>query len=389
MPDFARQVWRGAAASGERRAAKQRDGGTEAPIFHRTPHRAVIHRVAGAEPPAVPIDPHPEPMAGDIGQLTAIAEKHCGLITITAILSCGFTRSWAAARVDSTLWQRVHRGVYATFPHDLTWEQKARAGLLLAGKLGALSHRSAGYLHGLLTDAPKVIEITLPHSVKVAPAEGLLFHRTRRAFAMVRNPYRTTLLDTVVDLVDTAANPTEVLSRLTGGIRSGLHPKAILTAAAQRRLLGNRGILCAILAENVDGVESTLEYQFHTNVVRAHGLPAPTRQSRQRVRDYWIRSDCWFEDYGLRVELDGEVAHPGKATDTDVLRDNDVLLTLDEITLRFRWIHTLGGACLSAAQLTTGLRRGGFQGEPQPCSPACHAPAEFRKLVTRAPTGRI
>src|SRR5660397_296717 len=73
---------------------------------------------------------------------------------------------------------------------------------------------------------------------------------------------------------------------------------------------------------------------------------------RERVRGYWIRSDCWYEGYGLRVELDGELAHPGRATHRDVLRDNDVLLMTGDLTLRYRWWHTLAGACVSAVSYT-------------------------------------
>ena len=325
-------------------------------------------------------------MAGDIKQLMSIANDREGLVTITEIEACGFSRTWASSRVQSDAWRRIQRGIYGTFPTEPTWDQRARAALLLAGREAALSNRSAGYLHRLIREAPDTIEVLVPHKQIVVAGDRVTINRTRRSFARVGNPRRTTLLDTVLDLVDTASSADEVLDVLTAGIRQGLDPATVLTTAAKRRYLGNRSVLRDLLQQGVEGVESTLEHQFHTNVVLAHGLPTPTRQDRRRIRDHWIRSDCWYEDFGLRVELDGELAHPGRATDRDIIRDNDVILALEELTLRYRWPHTLAGACVSAAQLAVGLRRGGFEGAPTPCREGCAAPTAFAQLLAQAAT---
>lgn len=78
-------------------------------------------------------------------------------------------------------------------------------------------------------------------------------------------------------------------------------------------------------------------------------------------------------DFGVRVELDGELAHPGRATDDDLLRDNDVLLSRDEITLRYRWPHVHDTACGVAGQVAAGLRTGGWSRIARRCSPTCRA----------------
>ncbi|MGM0386065.1 MAG: type IV toxin-antitoxin system AbiEi family antitoxin domain-containing protein, partial [Actinomycetota bacterium] len=265
--------------------------------------------------------------------------------------------------------------------------QKARAALLLVGKQAALSHWSAGFLHGLTRDEPNTIDVSVSHRLKVQPSAGIVIHRVRRTLTMTGNPHRTTLVETALDLVDTAEDAAEVLEVLTQAVWKGADPKKLLNAAAGRRYLGNRGLLRELLAEFVEGVESELERRFLTNVVRAHGLPEPVLQARTRIRDHWVRSDCWFDRHALRVELDGELAHPGRATGADVLRDNDMVLSHQEITLRYRWWHTLMGSCVSAAQVAAGLWRGGFEGEPQPCSDTCTAPAEFRKLIAHGGAG--
>ncbi|NCD18916.1 MAG: hypothetical protein EOL89_02865 [Actinobacteria bacterium] len=59
-------------------------------------------------------------MPRDTDRLTALAATHNGLLTMGEILACGVSRSWVSRRVEDKLWQRVHRGVYATFPQELT-----------------------------------------------------------------------------------------------------------------------------------------------------------------------------------------------------------------------------------------------------------------------------
>lgn len=323
-------------------------------------------------------------MPRDPNRLTELADKHTGLLTTAEILACGFSRSWVSRRVADTLWQRVHRGVYATFPQELSWDQTARAALLLAGRQAALSHWSAGFLHGLTKEAPRIIEISVSHRLKVRPSAGVLIHRVRRTLKMTGDPRRTTLIETALDLVHMATDVSGVLDVLSQAVWKGADPKALLKAAERRRYLGNREVLRMLLAEFIEGVESELERRFLANVVRAHGLPEPVLQARTKLRDHWVRSDCWFERHALRVELDGELAHPGRATEADVLRDNDSILIHGDVTLRYRWWHTLLGACASAAQVAAGLRRGGFEGEPQPCCATCIAPAEFRKILEEA-----
>ncbi|NCD18915.1 MAG: hypothetical protein EOL89_02860 [Actinobacteria bacterium] len=226
--------------------------------------------------------------------------------------------------------------------------------------------------------------MSVSHRLRVRPSAGVVIHRVRRTLTMTGDPHRTILIDTALDLVDAAADATGVLHVLSQALWKGAEPKSLLKAAARRRFLANRDLLRTLLTEFVEGIESELERMFLANVVRAHGLPEPVLQARTQIRDHWVRSDCWFERHSLRVELDGELAHPGRATDADVLRDNCMILSYEDITLRFRWWHTLLGACVSAAQVAAGLRRGGFQGEPQPCCDTCTAPEEFRKLVERA-----
>ena len=278
----------------------------------------------------------------------------------------------------------MFRGVYAITPMTLTWEQEARAALLLAGRTAALCDASAAYLHGLTDKPPERLSLLLPHTARVVPDGAMDLRRTRRAFALVCTPSRTTLVDTVIDVARTATSSQAVVAHVTAAVRRGMRVEALLREVSARRAFANKATLLALLADCAEGMESVLEYHFQTRVVRPHGLPTPVLQYRDSVRGHRIRTDCIFDGYGVRAELDSEQAHPGRATAKDLLRDDDVLLTSGNITLRFRWEHVLDGACLSAAQIALALKQRGWDGEPIPCGPHCTAIAEYRKLAAGA-----
>src|SRR6476646_10775782 len=67
-------------------------------------------------------------------------------------------------RVASGRWQRLQRGVYATFSGNTTRETVLWAALLRAGPGAVLSHQTAAERHGLIDKPTPVISITVPIS---------------------------------------------------------------------------------------------------------------------------------------------------------------------------------------------------------------------------------
>lgn len=218
-------------------------------------------------------------------------------------------------------------------------------------------------------------------------AAALTFARGALSYPQVCGvgfPARTSLEQTVVDLVDAAASETQVLDILIKAIQLRMKPGRLLAEVERRNRLRHRGFVLRVLEVTDEGVESHLELEYRKRVEHAHGLPRSVRQKWERIRGRWIRSDSWYAEYGVRVELDGELAHPGRATDDDVLRDNDVLLVCEEITLRYRWPHVHNTSCLVAGQVASGLRAGGWTGTVKRCSPGCRAPGTAAALASAA-----
>ncbi len=66
------------------------------------------------------------------------------------------------SHVSSGRWQRLQRGVYATFSGEPTRETMLWAALLRAGPDAVLSHQTAAERHGLINAPASLIMITVP-----------------------------------------------------------------------------------------------------------------------------------------------------------------------------------------------------------------------------------
>lgn len=308
-------------------------------------------------------------LADDV--IAALGDRQSGAVTTAQVVAAGGDRAWLSRRVASGRWQRLHRGVVATYSGPLAWSTTAWGALLYAGRGAALSHASAAYRQGLTSTAPRVIDVTVPSARRVAPTGGVhVHHRTGRLLASGRPP-TTWRGDTVVDLVAAARSVDDAVGWVCRAARAGASPPEIADALARRRPFRNAALLGEIVAEVRAGIESPLERRYHRDVEGRHALPRAHLQVCEVVRGLWIRADGIYEGYGVRVELDGNLGHPGGRTDADTWRDNAVLLASADLTLRYRWRHVAATPCATAAQLAEALARGGWRGKPRRCGPHC------------------
>lgn len=300
-----------------------------------------------------------------------LGKQQDAVLTAAQLLDLGVDDSVPYRRVRAGLWQRVHHGVYVLHSGPLRWRTRAWAGLLYAGPGAALSHRSAAYLHGLQTAPPWQIEVSVPATRRVAPSDGLRICRRRTMPDCSGKLSRVDRPDTVLDLLDTVRTTDDAVGLICAAVRTGTSPRDVLRALAARPRARRRTLAVDLLGEVAQGIESPLEHRYHHDVERRHGLPHAVLQRRQNVGSLWIRADRVYEGLGVRVELDGEIAHPGGRTDDDVWRDNAVIIALVELTLRYRWRHVAATPCETAAQVAAALRSRGWTARPHPCAPGC------------------
>jgi hypothetical protein len=117
-------------------------------------------------------------------------------------------------------------------------------------------------------------------------------------------------------------------------------------------------------------VHSPLEYRYHRDMERAHGLPEPDRQGQAHQDGAWIFRDIHYRSYRTAVELDGKASHPDEQRWQDKRRDNAAIAD-GIVTLRYGWADVTERPCQTARQIATVLAGRGWRGTLRRCGPAC------------------
>jgi len=293
-------------------------------------------------------------------------------------------------RVRSGRWQQLHPGVYATFtgvPGRGAW---LWAAVLSAGPGAVLSYQTAAELHGLADIPTNPIHVTVPRQRHVAAVSGVSLHRSGRAVEAVQGntyPPRTKVEETVLDLTQAANSFDDVCGWVTRAIARNLTDETRLRQAMTvRPRLRWRADLHELIVAAAGGDHSVLEFRYHRDVERAHGLPESARQVPfTALGGRRGRRDRVYDEYGVVVELDGRLAHPGDNQWKDKARDNAAAAEGMQ-SLRYGWMHVRWKACATAAEVARVLRLHGWDGHPKPCSPGCPVQLDQTRPVTAAST---
>jgi hypothetical protein len=291
--------------------------------------------------------------------------------------TAGVTAHTMRNRVRDGRWQRLQRGVYATFSGEPLRETVLWAALLRAGPGAVLSHQTAAERHGLIDEPSPVIVITVPASRSPArtPIPGVVIHRSD-AIVRTRHPAMlppcTRVEDTVLDLIQVVPTFDDAYAWICRAIgrRRTTTDRIQLAMTARKRMRWRQEIALA-LGDAADGALSVLEYRYVHRVERPHRLPAARRQARVRHSTGNRYLDNIYDEYGACVELDGTAAHPADEQWRDKRRDN-VNTISGLVTLRLGLLDLGDRRCETAMGVATLLRRHGWTGSPHPCPrPAC------------------
>jgi hypothetical protein len=282
-----------------------------------------------------------------------------------------------AATIDqlrTARWQRLYRGVYATFTGPPSREAQLTAALLRAGPGAALSYQTAAEVAGLTDEPSARIHISVPLDSHPEAMAGVVIHRSARAAAArhpVLLPAQTRVEETTLDLAGVAASFDDAfgwLCRATG--RRLTTTVRLRTAVFARSRLRWREEILVGLADIADGAYSNLERRYVRDVERAHRLPGARRQARLMRGSGPVYLDNLYDGFSVAVELDGQKAHPAESRWADIHRDNFSARS-GIITLRYSWADVVGRPCWVAAEVGEVLRDRGWPGRPQRCGPAC------------------
>jgi very-short-patch-repair endonuclease len=306
-------------------------------------------------------------------------QAQSGVVSWEQARDAGLTGRAIDWRLSSGSWQRLYRGVYATFTGDVSRAGNLWAAVLCLGPGAVLSHETAAEIHGLIDKPIGPIHLSVParrHPGRHQEIRGVTIHRSRCLVPEWQPPWqlpRTTVQDTVLDLVIAARTADDAYGWISAAIGRRLTTAETLSKAltARSRIRG-RAWITAALEDAVDGVHSPLERRYVHGVERAHGLPKARRQARRRHGSGTRYLDNLYEDYGVCVELDGAAAHPAEGRWRDTRRDNANLAQGTQ-TLRYGWPDATEHRCRTAAEIAEVLRRRGWRGTLRLCGPECRA----------------
>lgn len=141
--------------------------------------------------------------------LSMVASKQFGMVTLADALAQNLSRRQVRRLLDIGALVRAGCKVYR-FPAvpDQSWEFLAMKATLLAGPGSALSHQTAGFLHGLdgleSFDAPTVLDVmTVENRNQTVPGHRVHRSRAQKLHATtLRGLPVTSLPKTVLDLAD-------------------------------------------------------------------------------------------------------------------------------------------------------------------------------------------
>jgi hypothetical protein len=267
-------------------------------------------------------------------------------------------------------WQRIQRGVYATFSGEVTRDAQLWAAVLRAGPGAVLSHQTAAELYGLIKQPSPLIHVTVPaasNPAKSARIPGVVPHRSRildRTRHPVLLPPRTRIEDTVLDLIEEMDDPADRYDLICRAIGGRLTTAARLRLALKRRKrFHDRREAESALKDAGQGALSNLKRWYLRGVERRHELPVAKRQARRKADGQSIYLDNLYEEYLVCVELDGTAAHPAGEQWRDKRRDRRNLSAEKIVTMRFGYsdLSTEQAQCRTAGEVARVLSDRGLR----------------------------
>ncbi len=330
-------------------------------------------------------------MFGVVGEIPStlrnLAGRQEGVVSRSQALRAGLSEGMIKFRVRSGRWQQIYPGVYTTFTGVLGRSPRLWAAVLSAGPGAMLSHETAAELQRLADKPTETVHLTVPVQRHIKAPAGVSLHRSARAMEAVQGrtyPPRTRVEETVLDLTQTATTFDDVCGWITRAFARDLTDEGRLRAAMdQRTRLHWRADLQELIAAAADGDHSVLEYRYDRDVERAHRLPEPVRQAPFATPNGTRgRRDRLYREYGLIVELDGQLAHPAEDQWRDKARDNAAAVGGTQ-TLRYGWTAVRWHPCATALQVAAVLRIHGWKGWPWPCSPGCPVERAMARLAVK------
>jgi Transcriptional regulator, AbiEi antitoxin len=167
-----------------------------------------------------------------------LASFQRGVLSRTQALQSGLGSGTVSAQLRAGRWQRLHRGVYATFTGEPGRETLLWAALRRAGPEAVLSHHTAAELAQLAPRPTSLIHVTVPRQMHLRPIPGVILHRSSRidqARHPTLTPPQTRIEETTLDLAEAAGDLDDALAWLARACGARLTRPDLLRTTIGRR----------------------------------------------------------------------------------------------------------------------------------------------------------
>jgi very-short-patch-repair endonuclease len=266
-----------------------------------------------------------------------LLERQAGVVTLAQAAACGMSHDTVRRRARDSRWWQVHPRVYLVGGHRLTGEARVWAAWLWAGDRAAVGGPAAAFRHGMLRDAPDIVDVVLPAALHRRGVPGVRLHRhdllpvdrvAVDGLELTAKPL--TALETAVALADGSTFLDRALQR---------HVRFATIYRAYCRHLGRPGwtrvreLLCAA----ADRADSAAE-RLLVRILRDGGI---TGWVLGHPFQSW-RIDLAFPSQKVAVEVDGWAWHVDAERFRSDRRKQNALVRDGWDPLRFTW-HDLDG----------------------------------------------
>jgi len=154
--------------------------------------------------------------------LTRLADAQAGVVSRKQVHLLGVTDEVTQRLLREGRWQLVARGIYHTTASRPAWDGLAWAGVLLGGNGTRLGPRASGFLHNLVNDAPRPVDVLVPVGRSARVGGEWQFIRERpgaRSARSVGAPPRLTVEDTVLDLSGEGSVTSDLVALVTKAVQ--------------------------------------------------------------------------------------------------------------------------------------------------------------------------
>jgi len=319
--------------------------------------------------------------------LDDLLRQQQGVLTRAQARAAGLSEGAIRRHLQARRWQKLYRGVYATFSGPVPRLAQFWAAVHAAGEDAVLCGQSVAELLNL-TDRPSpTMHVKVASRRRVVPVPGVEVHRAQhmgRRRQPSGQPPQTTVEETIIDLTQSARDVEEAYGWLAKAVNARLTtPARLVEAMRHRPRLRWRRLLLEGLGDVEAGCRSVLEMRYLHRVERAHGLPSGERQARVVRGTQRNYLDVRYREFRTTVELDGEAAHPYHLRFRDRRRDNAGVVAGSTV-LRYGTADIERDPCSVASDVGSVLRHEGWRGSARPCDrAACTVATDLGKALYR------